>query len=132
MASLRVATRLLALLRRDAKHLASVHSAAGSLLACLVTDAEAAPRLVASGGFDQFLDLLTDKAAPQNSKRLVRSAVGQLAGSVPDAVGGVWGWWTGQVGPSVRAQMCIVVYDVHWGCVGTQQLNSLCRHRRRW
>lgn len=102
MASLKVAPRLLSLMRHDVKRLASVHSAAGSLLASLVSDMDAAPRLVAAGGLDPFLDLLTDKAAPQSSKRLVRSAVGQLAGSVPASTGGVWGWWTGQVGPSVR------------------------------
>ena len=110
MASVRLAPRLLALLRRDAKHLASVHSVAGSLLAALVADTDAAARVVAGGGLDPFLDLLTDKAAPQSSKRLVRSAVGQLAGSVPEATGGVWGWWTGQVGPSVRGFVVVVVF----------------------
>ncbi len=138
IATHRGAQHLLALLRRDAKHLVSVQIAAGSLLTTLVSDPDAGPCVVTSqGGVDSFIQVLmnkgifiidvdiftftylyllyyififilyyntqvlTDKGTPCASKRIVRSALGQLAASVPACTGGVWGWWTGQTGPSV-------------------------------
>lgn len=102
IATMQGAQHLLPLLRRDEKNLTAVHSAAGALLATLVNDPEAGPlTMTVGGGVEPFLHVLTDKGAPSASKRAVRGALAQLAGSVPAAAGGVWGWWTGQVGSSV-------------------------------